>query len=142
MDLPGELLEQSVEVGKIYFFRDDCPIGIKGHMHVCIKIHDRVYMFSTCTSQLEKIRRYTALTGVSLDTYPCFHRDDTNKFDKEDTCVNCNNVIECSAEDFTSYLTSHYIVPFDGVIDSKGMLSIARGVRLSKTVPKEIQDLF
>lgn len=42
MELPNDLLAQSVEEGKIYFFRDTCPIGVKGHMHVCIKIHEKV----------------------------------------------------------------------------------------------------
>ena len=142
MELPGVLLEKSVEEGKIYYFRDNCPIGVRGHMHVCIKIHGRVFMFSSCTSQMTTIRRYAALTGISLDTYPCFPKDETNKFDKDYTFVNCNDVIECSADEFTHYLDCQYIVPLDGVIDSTGMSAIAKGIKLSKTVAKEIQDLF
>lgn len=142
MELPNILLEQSVEEGKLYFFRNDCPIGIKGHMHICIKIHDRIYIFSSCTSQMDTIRRYAALTGISLDTYPCFPKNDVNKFDEALTFVNCNDVYECSAEEFSSYLEAKSVIPFDGVIDADGMSAIARGIKLSKTVAKEIQDLF
>lgn len=142
MELPGNLLEKSVEEGKIYFFRDNCPIGVRGHMHICIKIHERIFFFSSCTSQMNTIRRYAALTGISLDTYPCFSKNDTNKFNEALTFVNCNDVVECTADEFTGYLNSQCIVPLDGVIDSSGLLSIAKGVKLSKTVAKEIQNLF
>lgn len=142
MDLPGALLAQSVVEGKIYFFRDTCPIGIKGHMHVCIKIHDKVYIFSSCTTQMATVRRRTELMGVSLETYPCFKKDRVNKFDAELTFVNCNEVYECTTEEFSQYLADHSVIPFDGVIDAAGMAYIAKGIKLSKTVAKEIQDLF
>ena len=142
MNLPGALLEKSVEEGKVYFFRDTCPIGVKGHMHICIKIHDKVYVFSSCTSQMATIRRHAALTGISLDTYPCFAKNDINKFDADYTFVNCNDVIECTAEEFTQYLADQTVIPLEGIIDANGMAAIANGIKLSKTVAKEIQDLF
>lgn len=141
MQLPGILLENSVEEGKIYLFRDNCPIGVKGHMHVCIKIHDRVYLFSNCTSQMKTIRRHAELTGISLDTYPCFPADNVNQF-KELTFINCNNVFECSADEFVQYLDNQYIIPLGGSISAEGMSAIAKGIKLSKTVAKEVQDLF
>ena len=142
MDLPGGLLQKSVEEGKIYLFRDDCPIGVKGHMHICIKVIDKVYLFSVCTSQMATIRKHAALAGISLDTYPCFPKDDINKFDADFTFVNCNDVVECSADEFVGYLEAKCIVPLDGVIDDLGMAAIAKGIKLSKTVATEIQELF
>ena len=142
MELPNDLLAQSVEEGKIYFFRDTCPIGVKGHMHVCIKIHEKVYIFSSCTTQMATVRRRTALMGISLETYPCFKKDEVNKFDADLTFINCNEVYECTNDEFSGYLANQSVIPFDGVIDADGMAAIAKGVKLSKTVAKEIQDLF
>ncbi len=142
MELPGALLEKSVEEGKVYFFRSNCPIGVRGHLHICIKIHNRVFLFSSCTSQMATISRYVRLTGIDPDTYPCFPKNDINKFDEDYTFVNCNDVIECSFDEFTKYLEAQYIVPLDGIIDENGMSAIAKGIKLSKTVPKEIQNLF
>ncbi len=122
--------------------RDTCPIGIKEHMHVCIKRHEKMYFFSVCTSQMATVRRRTELMGMSMDTYPCFAKDAVNKFDEALTFVNCNDVYECSAGEFALLLDDGSVVPFDGVIDSQGMELIAKGIKLSKTVPKEIQDLF
>lgn len=142
MDLPVGLLQKSVEEGKVYFFRNDCPIGIKGHMHVCIKVLDKVYLFSVCTSQMATIRKHAELAGISLDTYPSFPKDELNKFDADYTFVNCNDVVECSADEFVEYLESKCIVPMEGVIDDVGMEAIAKGIKLSKTVAAEIQALF
>ena len=142
MYLPGALFAQSVEEGKIYFFRNTCPIGVKGHMHVCIRIHEKVYMFSSCTTQMATVRRRVELMGASLETYPCFKKDDINKFDADLTFINCNEVYECTTEEFSEYLADQSVIPFDGVIDANGMAAISKGIKLSKTVAKEIQDLF
>lgn len=47
-----------MEAGEIYFFTEDSPIGVKKHMHVCIKQMDSVLMFSACT-------RWARLTGIT-----------------------------------------------------------------------------
>lgn len=51
MELPESLLENTIEEQKIYFFTEKALVGIPNHMHVCIKMKDRILLFSTCTSQ-------------------------------------------------------------------------------------------
>ena len=51
MELPGLLIEDAVEERSIFYFTKRSEIGIPGHMHICVKIKDRVLFFSTCTSQ-------------------------------------------------------------------------------------------
>ena len=37
MELPDSLIGSSVGEGEKYFFTADCPIGIREHIHICIK---------------------------------------------------------------------------------------------------------
>lgn len=142
MELPESLLENTIEEQKIYFFTEKALIGIPNHMHICIKIKDRILLFSTCTSQMDTVYRLGVLKGWNLDTFPCFKRNEQNKFDRELTFVNCNNIIRCDKSEFMDGLKNRSIIPLDGILSEKDMKMIAEGVRLSIIVPQEIKDLF
>ena len=45
MELPEILLSQSITEGALYFFYANCPIGIKEHIHVCIKRNNKLLFF-------------------------------------------------------------------------------------------------
>ena len=142
MELPSELLGNIVNEGELYFFMTDCPIGIADHIHVCIKHHNKVLMFSTCSSQIDTAIRVAMLRGYDINIFPVLLKNDTNKFRKPQTYINCNNVIEISSLDFGDLIKTGKIRKLDGVIDNIDMQLIAKGVKLSPDVPLRIKKLF
>ncbi len=142
MELPSELLGNIVNEGELYFFMSDCPIGIADHIHVCIKHHNKVLMFSTCSSQIDTAIRVAMLRGYDINIFPVLLKNDTNKFRKPQTYINCNNVIEISSSDFGDLIKTGKIRKLDGVIDYSDMQLIAKGVKLSPDVPLRIKKLF
>ena len=142
MELPSELLGNIVNEGELYFFMSDCPIGIADHIHVCIKHHNKVLMFSTCSSQIDTAIRVAMLRGYDINIFPVLLKKDTNKFREPQTYINCNNVIEISSSDFGDLIKTGKIRKLDGVIDNIDMQLIAKGVKLSPDVPLRIKKLF
>ena len=142
MDIPGELLGSIVGEGEKYFFTVDCPIGIQEHIHICIKKKNKFLLFSTCSSQTDTAFRLAKLKGLDLNTFPVFPKNDTNKFTKELTYINCNNVIEISENEFGKLVKEGKVHRLDGQIDALGLQLIAKGVKLSPEVEGRIKDLF
>lgn len=142
MDLPEALLLQGVQEGRVYFFSADSPVGIGGHLHICVRKGDRFIMFVVCTSQMSTISRLIQLKRMEAATFPCFKKDDINKFDEEFTFINCNVVYECSNAAFVKSLSEKKIIPLDGYIDSSGMAQIVNGLLMSRTITEEIKKLF
>lgn len=142
MELPQELLSILNFENNIYFFKENCPIGIPNHMHICIKQKDRILLFSTCTSQIDTVYRLAMRRGTDPNTFPCFKKNESNQFDRDLTFVNCNNITECSLEDFNKLVSEKKIICLDGVITDYEMQLIVNGVKLSKTVPMKIKEMF
>lgn len=142
MELPGSLVGTVVGEGEKYFFTVDCPIGIQDHVHICIKRHNRILLFSTCSSQTDTAFRLAQLRGLDLNTFPVFTKNDVNKFQRDMTYINCNNVIEVSEAEFGQLIKDGKVHRLDGYLDEQSMWLIANGVKLSKDVPGRIKDLF
>lgn len=142
MELPVTLLAESVGEGNIYFFTNDCPIGVPEHMHVCIKKADEILIFSTCSSQIDTAYRLAKYKGWDMNTFPVIKADDTNKFTQELTYLDCNNVRSCSLGDFSNMLKNGQIQRLQGNLTPSDLEMIANGVKLSTVVPKNIQNLF
>jgi hypothetical protein len=142
MDIPSELMGAVVGEGEKYFFTTDCPIGIQEHIHICIKKKNKILLFSTCSSQTDTAFRLAKLKGYDLNTFPVFTKNDINKFTKDQTYINCNNVIEISESEFGKLRSEGKVILLDGVIDENGLQLIANGVKLSPEVEMRIKDLF
>lgn len=142
MELPGSLLGAVVGEGEKYFFTVDCPIGVQEHIHICIKRHNKILLFSTCSSQTDTAFRLAKLRGLDLNTFPVFTRNEVNKFQRDMTYVNCNNVIEVSEAEFGQLIKDGKVHRLDGKLDELSMALIANGVRLSPDVERRIKDLF
>lgn len=142
MDLPTSLLGASVGEGEKYFFTVDCPIGVQEHIHICIKRNNKILLFSTCSSQTDTAFRIAKLKGLDINTFPMFARNKVNKFQKEVTYVNCNNIIEVSQSEFGQLIKDGKVHRLSGHIDEQGMSLIAKGVKLSPEVERRIKDLF
>ena len=142
MELPGSLLGAVVGEGEKYFFTVDCPIGVQEHIHICIKRYNKILLFSTCSSQTDTAFRLAKLRGLDLNTFPVFTRNEVNKFQRDMTYVNCNNVIEVSEAEFGQLIKDGKVHRLDGKLDELSMALIANGVKLSPDVERRIKDLF
>lgn len=142
MDFPASLMGAIVGEGEKYFFTVDCPIGVQEHIHICIKRHNRLLLFSTCSSQTDTAFRLAKLRGLDLSTFPMFTRNDINKFKRDITYINCNNVIEISEAGFGQLIKEGKVHRIEGKLDEASMALIAIGVKHSKDVPGRIKDLF
>lgn len=142
MELPESLLGAVVGEGEKYFFTVDCPIGVQEHIHICIKRHNKLLLFSTCSSQTDTAFRLAKLRGFDLNTFPVFTRNEVNKFQRDMTYVNCNNVIEVSEAEFGQLIKDGKVHRLDGKLDELSMALIANGVKLSPDVERRIKDLF
>ena len=142
MELPGSLIGTAVGEGEKYFFTVDCPIGVQDHIHICIKRHNKILLFSTCSSQTDTAFRLAQLRGLDLNTFPVFTKNNVNKFQRDMTYINCNNVIEVSEAEFGQLIKEGKVHRLDGYLDEQSMWLIANGVKLSKDVPRWIKDLF
>ncbi len=128
--------------GEKYFFTVDCPIGVQEHIHICIKRYNKILLFSTCSSQTDTAFRLAKLRGLDLNTFPVFTRNNVNKFQRDMTYVNCNNVIEVSEAEFGQLIKDGKVHRLEGKLGESSMALIANGVRLSPDVERRIKDLF
>lgn len=142
MELSESLMGAAVGEGEKYFFTVDCPIGVQEHIHICIKRNNKILLFSTCSSQTDTAFRLAKLKGLDMNTFPVFTRNDVNKFQKDMTYVNCNNVIEVSETEFGKLIKEGKVHRLSGHIDELGMSLIANGVKFSPEVERHIKDLF
>ncbi len=137
------MLGKSVSEGRVYFFSKDCPVGIRGHMHVCIKHHDEYLVFSTCSSQVTSAVKLARIRGYNVNTYPVIAPSKENGFD-ELTYINCNQVWILTEKEFGYLYKTCKIVNTrgNGNIDAVGMALIANGIKLSTEIADEIKELF
>lgn len=142
MDLPSALFGATVSEGKMYFFKTDCPIGIKDHIHVCIKRKERIFLFAACSSQVEKAIRRAQILGYDLNTYPVFTANDINQLKKGQTYIDCNNPIETTVEGFSELLKSGKVYELNGSFDAASLSLITRGIKISTQVEERIKKLL
>lgn len=139
MEIPSSAYGETVREGKMYFFKSDCPIGIKDHIHVCIKRGDTVFLFATGSSKVEKALRRAAVLGYDPATYPIFERNDSNKLTKELTYVDCNSPVEISHREFCNLLQTGKVYEMSGVFEPDSLALIVAGVRCSTVVETRIK---
>ncbi len=142
MELPSSLYGATVTEGKLYFFKSDCPIGVKDHIHVCIKRGDKVFLFATGSSQVEKAIRRASVLGYDLNTYPVFTANETNQFKKPQTYIDCNRPIETTQEEFSELLRKDKVYELPGVFDEASLSLILAGVKCSPLVEERIKQML
>lgn len=142
MDLPASLYGTTVDEGKMYFFKSDCPIGVKDHIHVCIKRGDTIFLFVTGSSQIEKAIKRAQLLKYDLNTYPIFTASVTNQLKKPQTYIDCNRPIEVAHEQFIELLKTGKVYELSGVFDERSLSLIINGVKCSTLVEDRIKNLL
>lgn len=142
MEIPASAYGATVTEGKMYFFKSDCTVGVKDHIHICIKRGDTVFLFATGSSQVEKAKKRAEVLHYDINTYPVFHSNDTNKLNKDQTYIDCNRPIEISFADFSDLLNDDKIYELPGHFDSNSLAIIINGVKRSTVVEQRIKDML
>lgn len=142
MELPESLISESISENQIYFFTKKSSIGVQNHMHVCIKKKNKILIFATCTSQTSTVLKLARYKNIDPNTFPCIKKSKTNGFTLDLTYVNCNNLTVISPDKFADMIKNREIFSCEGELSDVEMQSIAKGVKLSIMVTKEIKDLF
>lgn len=142
MDLLSSLYGATVAEGKMYFFKSDCPIGVKDHIHICIKRGDTIFLFATGSSQIENAIRRAEILKYDLNTYPIFPATVTNQLKKPQTYIDCNRPIEVTHERFIELLKTGKVYELSGVFDATSLSMIINGVRCSTLVEERIKNLL
>ena len=142
MDIPVSAFGATVREGKMYFFKSDCPVGVKDHIHICIKRGDTIFLFATGSSQVEKAIRRAQALKYDLNTYPIFPSNSTNQLDKPQTYIDCNRPVEMTQEEFSNLVKNKLIYEMSGSFDAKSLEIIINGVKLSTLVEQRIKDML
>lgn len=142
MELPASLYGATVTEGNKYFFTSDCPVGIKDHIHICLKRGDTVFLFATASSQVEKAKRRAAILGYNPKTYPVFLADEINQLRKAATYIDCNNPVEISHKEFAGLMQKGLVHELAGNFDSQSLNLIIEGVMCSSLVENRIKEML
>lgn len=141
--IPRELQEEAVIEGNIYFFEKNTSFGIPGHMHVCIRRADRLLFFSTCSSQINTALELSRRFGWDINTFPVYKaNDETNKFKEALTYVNCNKCYDISVSDFVDLMEKGEVRLLEGNFTEADLLMIAKGIKSSTQIARDIKQLF
>lgn len=138
---PSNLYSSIIEEKEIYYFKKDCPIGIPGHMHVCIKKGGKLFFFVVVSSQWQKIPLRIQALGLIDSTLPVFMPNVVNNF-KDISFVDCNNPIEISQERLEELMKLHYIVTMEkqSFLTEYEFAQVLKGIEDSNLVPQNVKD--
>lgn len=140
---PRQLSEAAVLEGNIYYFENNVSFGVPGHMHVCVKRADTLLFFSTCSSKIQTAINLSKHFNWDIDTFPVYVANAaTNKFDEQQTYVNCNQCYEISVADFVDLMERGEVRLLTGKFSEEDMERITNGVLKSTQIPREIKALF
>lgn len=146
MDLnlfPQNIYSSFVGEGQIYFFHEDCPVGIKNHPHICLKRGNKIFFFAVISSQIQKIPLWLRNPAFKPSGFPVILKSSSNQLEK-DSYVNCNNPYEISEIELEDLLKNKYITPWntDASFSEEEFNLVMKGVMESDLVPQNIKDLI
>lgn len=140
--IPRQMREDAVIESNIYFFENNCPVGIPGHMHVCIKRKNKIVIFAACSSKTGTAKRLAEKNNWSPLTFPVFEpNEETNMFD-DTTYVDCNHPIVLDLSGFVDYMEQGYIKLLKGNLTADDMKDIKYGIQASSLVVRKTKKLF
>lgn len=142
MDIPASAYDATISEGKMYFFKSDCPIGVRDHIHICIKRGETIFLFVAGSSKVEKALKRAKVLHLNEKSYPIFDGNDINKLNKDKTYIDCNNPIETSHEDFCNLLKTGKVYELPGHFDADSLARILDGVRISTMVENRIKEML
>jgi hypothetical protein len=133
--------EETLEPGRIYFFKNKELTSDAPHFHILIAIpNNDLLILTCCTSQFEKRARFIELANLPNETLVWLKPDDDNPFTK-DTYVDCNSSFKYSRDTFIDMYTNENL-EYKGIISDGKLLEIIHGVITSPMITEEIKDLI
>lgn len=141
MELPALAIGANVAEGEIYFFTDQCPVGIPDHPHVLLRHKEKYLFLNTCSSSLDTAIRLAQVRNWPIDSYPIVRKNNVNKL-TDDSYVNCNEYIELTEEQFGVLYKNGYIhrEKGGGVMEEADMIRIRHGIDISLNITDEDKE--
>src|ERR1035437_883190 len=142
VSLPKEVFEKGVEIGNIYLLKKH-KLKNTNQPHLFIVVgrkDDGVVLFSCCTTQFEKRRRYIELAGLPLSTLVYIKPDNKNNLD-EKTYVDCNRVIPHTIDELHC-LSEEENMSLIGTLNGGKLEEIKTGINDSPNVEGEYKYII
>lgn len=138
MELPALAIGANVAEGEIYFFSEQCPVGVPDHPHVLIKHKENYLFLNTCSSTLLTSIKLAKARNWPIDSYPVVRKNDVNRL-TDDSYVNCNEFVELTEEKIGEYYKAGYIhrERGGGVMEEADMIRIRHGIKISLNITEE-----
>jgi hypothetical protein len=140
--LPIDVFLKSIEEKKVYFFSTEKINTPAPHFFICVRrTNNDLLIFTCCTSQFEKRRRFIESRGLPFETLVYIKpKDDGNPFDR-DTYVDCNDCEIFTLEELAEkYKTGG--VEFSGEISDVYYEQILIGLHASPLIDEETKELI
>jgi hypothetical protein len=139
--LPKEVFKRGLAVGNIYLLnKHKLKNTSLPHLFIVVGMNDdAVILFSCCTTQFEKRRKYIELTGLPLSTLVYIKKDAINKLD-EPTYVDCNKIHPYTLEELHKYSNDGDLRLIGNLNDGK-LEELKTGINDSPNVEGEYKDI-
>ena len=139
MDIPSNLLKNSIKEGNVYYFASTKINSSEPHYYVCIKKTDNdILIMSCCTSKYDTSYKYIQRNNLPLETL-VYLDPQKNSFLSTKTYINCNSYIDFTIDDFLSKYTRGEI-KLKGEINKDDYHQIVNGLIISPDIEEELKE--
>lgn len=140
MEIPSDLILQSIEDGNVYYFVSERIKSTEPHYYICIKKGDDILILCCCTSTYTTSLKYIQRNNLPDETL--IHLDPRNNpYLTTNTFVNCNTYFDYTKEDFLAKYNRGEI-KFKGHVHNEDYQKILNGLLISPEVEEEIKDIL
>jgi len=142
ISLPKEVFKSGLAAGNIYLIEKhklkNTPLP---HLFIVAGMNDdEVVLFSCCTTQFEKRRRFIELNGLPLSTLVYIKPDNVNKLNKP-TYVDCNKLHPYTIDELHK-LSNDDNMSLIGYLNNGKIEEIKTGINDSPNVEGEYKDII
>jgi hypothetical protein len=141
MILPKEVFIRGLAVGSIYLLnKHKLKNTSVPHLFIIAGMNDEeLVLFSCCTTQFEKRRRFIELSGLPFSTLVSIKPNGTNKLDKE-THINCNELYSYTVDELHT-LSNQGDMRLIGKLDEGKYEEMKTGINDSPRIVGEYKDI-
>lgn len=138
----GSTFGSTIEPGKIYYFKSDqlTSTDLPHYFIVVATPTNDLIIFTCCTSQFEKRKRFLELTQIPFSTLVWIKPNENNGL-KKDSYVDCNNCFRYSFEELIE-MYNNCKVEFVGCLSDSKLEEIKQGIIESPLIVNEIKLLI
>jgi hypothetical protein len=138
----GSTFGSTIEPGKIYYFKSNqlTSTELPHYFIVIATPTNGLIIFTCCTSQFEKRKRFIELNKIPFSTLVWIKPDEENGL-KKDSYVDCNNCFRYSKEELIE-MYDNLKIKFVGYLSDYKLEEIKKGIIDSPLVVNEIKLLI